>query len=61
MEREKEKMSVPYFKSSCRREIWLFCLFFLCRPESRSEMFEKLLTHFFFHRHLIRGLSLEPR
>ena len=43
MEREEGKMSVRYLKSSYRREIWLFS----SRPESRSEMFEKLLTHFF--------------
>ena len=61
MEREKGRMSEPYLKSSYQREIWLLSLFFSSRPDSRSEMFEKLLAHFFFHRHLIRGLSLEPR
>ena len=40
-----------------------FAFFFLSRPESRSEMFEKLLTHFFlsqaFDQRSIIGASLK--
>ena len=65
MEREKGRMSEPYLKSSYRRDIWLLCLF-LSRPDSRSEMFEKLPAHFFFigiwsevyHWSLVKGILL---